>query len=242
MRQSFAQKIQTPKAFKFLLNQVKIWTPQVSVPPTEHCQDQPAASSELGENGDDPAEPSLEGQLLFLLWKKLWKIHISSLCLSTLMSLQAEQKNRVISVSSQSCHRKSLWSPVCSKRWHQPAAFQLHSDFCCNCRSTHYNCEITNKMNKWVRSCPKLHIFLQAVEFFFFFLWCKTQTVSAARTGELKKVINHEQDETLAYKTKNHSHFLWGQELAIFPLQFWLVQHWKKISFHILLLVLGTKD
>lgn len=35
-----------------------------------------------------------------------------------------------------------------------------------------------------------------------FFLWCKTQTVSAARTGELKKVINHEQDETLAYKTK----------------------------------------
>lgn len=47
MQQSFAQKIQTPKASKFLLNQVRIWSAQVSIPPTEHCQDQPAASSEV---------------------------------------------------------------------------------------------------------------------------------------------------------------------------------------------------
>lgn len=35
-----------------------------------------------------------------------------------------------------------------------------------------------------------------------YFCYAKLKTGSAARTGELIKVINHENDETLAYKTK----------------------------------------
>lgn len=35
-----------------------------------------------------------------------------------------------------------------------------------------------------------------------YFCYAKLKTGSAARTGELVKVINHEHDETLAYKTK----------------------------------------
>lgn len=46
---------------------------------------------------------------------------------------------------------------------------------------------------------------------------CKTQTVSAARTGELIKVINHEQDETLAYKTKIIPIFHEDRNLPFFP-------------------------
>lgn len=133
MQQSFAQKIQTPKVFQFLLNQVKPWSAQVSIPPTEHCQDQPKACSLLrGEwEGGDPSEPSLGGQLLFLLRKKLWKIYIPSFYLSsTFMSSQAEQ-NRVISVSSERCHMATpefTLGTTFIKRWHQPAAFQLHYD------------------------------------------------------------------------------------------------------------------
>lgn len=152
MLQGFAQKIQTPKAFKLLLNKIKTLSAQ-GLSSSLRALPGPAQGLQPPQRWMRTCLSLLLGDsYCFFLGRSSEKSVFSPSTLVTFRSLQAGRR-----IELSQCHLRgaiwpplnSRWSPVCIKRWHQPAAFQLKYDSCCNSRSTHCNCETTNKINKW---------------------------------------------------------------------------------------------
>lgn len=112
----------------------------------------------------------------------------------------------------------SLWS-LCIKRWYQ----QHFSCTVITAATSEAHVAILKLLIKWTNEGGELpnvtHLSTLKITSFF----VVQNSVSAARTDKLIKVINHEQDETLAYKTKIIAIFQEDRNSQSFLSNFWLL-------------------